>query len=143
MTYRYMKNVIIFYFIRSEVRINKKLSIANEFYNIAKIQINIDKYKILTNNKSISRNSITLNINNKIIQPQVTPINNCERILRLYINIRNKPQHTIKKGKMIVQSHFHMLKKKKLTHDHIRYIINKIIIPKLEYIFQHTILSYT
>jgi hypothetical protein len=35
-----------------------------------------------------------------------------------------------------------MLKKKKLTHDYIRYIINKIIIPKLEYIFQHTILSY-
>jgi hypothetical protein len=124
-------------------QINKKLSIANEFYNIAKIQINVDKYKILTNDKQTLRNLISFNINNKIIQPQVTPINNCERILRLYINIRNKPQHTIKKGKAIVQSHYYMLKKKKLTHDHIRYIINKIIIPKLEYIFQHTILSYT
>jgi hypothetical protein len=120
-------------------QINRKLSIANEFYNIAKIQINIDKYKILTNDKTTACNLIQLNINNNVIQPQMTPINNCERILGLYINIWNKPQHTIKKGKAIVQGHFHMLKKKKLTHDHIRYIINKIIIPKLEYIFQHTI----
>jgi hypothetical protein len=122
-------------------QINRKLSIANKFYKIAKIQINIDKYKILTNDKSSTRNLIQLNINN-IIQPHVTPINNCKRILGLYINIRNKSHHTIKKGKAIVYAHYHMLKKKKLTHDHIRYIINKIVISKLEYIFQHMIFSY-
>jgi hypothetical protein len=80
-------------------QINKKLSIANEFYNIAKIQINIDKYKILTNDKSTSRNSITLNINNKIIQPQVTPINNCKRILGLILIFEINPNIPSKKEK--------------------------------------------
>jgi hypothetical protein len=88
------------------------------------------------------RNSIQLNINDNIIQLHVIPINNCKRILGLYINIRNKPQHIIKKDKTIVYAHYHMLKKKKLTYNHIRYIINKIVILKLEYIFQHMILSF-
>jgi hypothetical protein len=126
--YKYSTSIIGYlndtmWFGTSLEQINRKLSIANKFYNIAKIQINIDKYKILTNDKTIARNTIQLNINNNVIQLQVTPINNCKRILRLYINIRNKPQHTIKKGKAIVHGHFHMLKKKKLTHNHIRYIL--------------------
>ncbi|PKK75311.1 hypothetical protein RhiirC2_736906, partial [Rhizophagus irregularis] len=38
-------------------------------------------------------------------------------------------------------AHYNVMNNKKLTHHHIQYIINKIVIPKLEYIFQHTILN--
>ncbi|PKK55442.1 hypothetical protein RhiirC2_802371 [Rhizophagus irregularis] len=121
---------------------------------MAKIKINEDKYKIMNNlQKKKSRNNndnslsstskATLIINDHSIECKITPSNKGERVLGIYINAHNKTQQTISKAKMIVYSHYIALAKKKMTHDHVAYIIDKIILPKLEYIFQHTIINYT
>jgi hypothetical protein len=100
-------------------QINRKLTIANEFYRFAKVQINANKYKVLTKLSKQEHDTIKFTVNNQEINAIITPKNKGERILGLYINIHNKKTPTIKKGKQIVQSHFHMMKKKKLSHDHV------------------------
>ncbi|PKK56972.1 hypothetical protein RhiirC2_798926 [Rhizophagus irregularis] len=40
-------------------------------------------------------------------------------------------------------AHVITMRHKKITHSHAIYIINRVIFPKLEYLFQHTILNYT
>ncbi|EXX63794.1 hypothetical protein RirG_148970 [Rhizophagus irregularis DAOM 197198w] len=97
----------------SSEQINEKLSIANLFYSFTNIKINVDEYKVLTNISKRNK-TVTLNINGLPHEA----LNQGERILGLYINASNRSQPTLKKGKQI------------------------IVIPKLEYIFQHTILNW-
>ncbi|CAB5321247.1 unnamed protein product [Rhizophagus irregularis] len=122
-------------------QLNQKLTIANSFYTMAKIKINEDKYKIMNNlQKKKLRNidprspSTTskeiLIINNRPIECKITPSNKGERVLGVYINAHNRTQQTLSKAKMIVYSHYIALAKKKMTHDHVAYIIDKIILPK-------------
>ncbi|UZO07888.1 uncharacterized protein OCT59_028159 [Rhizophagus irregularis] len=125
----------------SQSQIEEKLSIANSFYDLNNIKVNMDKYKILTNDRSIKQSNIILTINNRPYEAPITFRNKGERILGLYINALDKHTQMIQKGKQIVMAHYNIMKNKKLTHHHIQYIINKIVIPKLEYIFQHTILN--
>lgn len=122
-------------------QVTAKLTIANDFYQLANIQINKDKYKLLCN-QSKPPPSVTITINNQSVDIPITRPRKSERILGVYINAHNSPVPTINKCRQIVADHVITMQKKKITHDHIRYIINKVIIPKLEYLLQHTILSY-
>jgi len=108
---------------------------------MANIQINEDKYKILTNSLDATKTTVTLKIQDKEIRITPSGRNTSERILGVYIDAFDSPNPTINKLKQIVRSIYHTIKKKKLTHDHLIYIINKVAIPRLEYIMQTTILS--
>ncbi|PKK81004.1 hypothetical protein RhiirC2_767528 [Rhizophagus irregularis] len=59
----------------SQQQIEEKLSIANSFYNLNNIKVNIDKYKILTNNRLIKQPTITLTINNQQYDMPITSRN--------------------------------------------------------------------
>ncbi|CAB4424299.1 unnamed protein product [Rhizophagus irregularis] len=132
------------WFSSSLKKLETKLEMAHSFYTMAKIKINVDKYKILTNQKlSTIERSIRFNINNKQIDIDIVPNNKGTRILGLHINSLDRHQQTIKKARSIIMAHVITMKNKKITHLHAIYIINKVILPKLEYILQHTILNYT
>jgi hypothetical protein len=120
--------------------LSQHLQIADEFYNFANIKINKTKTKLLTNDLSlIKKNTIPFNFEKDIIDVQITPRNGGERILRVFFNPFNNNSYTIKKINRILNNLKFSISKKKLTHDHIIYIINKVILPKIEYLTQHFI----
>ena len=121
-----------------------KLDIAHSFYEMAKIKVNIDKYKILTNQRLANNmKTVQLTINGQITDVEIVPKYKGTRILGIYINPLDRHHQTITKARSIIMNHVITMRQKKITHHHAMYIINKVIFPKLEYLFQHTILNYT
>ncbi|EXX53657.1 hypothetical protein RirG_241980 [Rhizophagus irregularis DAOM 197198w] len=125
-------------------KLELKLDIAHSFYDMAKIKVNIDKYKILTNQKLANNiKSTQLTINGRQTDVDIVPKYKGTRILGLYINPLDKHHQTLIKARSIIMAHVITMRNKKITHSHAIYIINRVIFPKLEYLFQHTILNYT
>lgn len=107
----------------------------------ANIKINKDKTKILTNDKFINKKEyIPLQFGEDLVDIKVISPSNNERILGIYINTNNKFQFTINKIKRMLKYICSNLKRKKITHDHVIYIINKVLIPRIEYLCQHSII---
>ncbi|EXX58571.1 hypothetical protein RirG_196760 [Rhizophagus irregularis DAOM 197198w] len=125
-------------------KLELKLDIAHSFYDMAKIKVNIDKYKILTNQKLTDNiRNIQLTINGRQTEVEIVPKYKGTRILGLYINPLDRHHQTLIKARSIIMAHVITMRNKKITHSHAIYIINRVIFPKLEYLFQHTILNYT
>ncbi|GES74374.1 ribonuclease H-like domain-containing protein [Rhizophagus clarus] len=122
-------------------QLNQKLNIANSFYKMADIQVNLDKYKIITNVSKI--NSITLTVDDQSIILPVTKKTQSERLLGVQINGYNNQAPVIKKLKATVRAMLTTIMRKDITHDHVAYLINKILLPRLEYQMQFTILPYS
>ncbi|GBC02754.1 hypothetical protein RclHR1_00480011 [Rhizophagus clarus] len=114
------------------------------FYNLANIQINVDKYKLLTNDASKCGQTVNLAMtaNDSPINITISGKNEGERILGVYVNAFNKSSPTYKKMKTTVNHFAFLLRKKRITHNHIIYIVNKILIPILEYRSQFQIFSF-
>src|SRR5581483_9499248 len=63
------------------------------------------------------------------------------RILGGYFNTHDSVSYIILKLKNITSFTCNLIRRKHITHDHVIYIINKVILPKLEYISQTTFLT--
>uniref|UniRef100_U9TQZ6 Uncharacterized protein n=1 Tax=Rhizophagus irregularis (strain DAOM 181602 / DAOM 197198 / MUCL 43194) TaxID=747089 RepID=U9TQZ6_RHIID len=94
----------------SQQQIEEKLSIANSFYDLNNIKVNMDKYRILTNDRSIKQSTITLTINNQQYDAPIMSRNKSERILGLYINTSDRHTQTIQKGRQIMKSQLNILR---------------------------------
>lgn len=118
------------------------LKIADNFYSLANIKINKHKTTLLTNNWDIAKlTSLPFDFGNKSININIVPINKDSHILGVYLNANDNNKPTINKVSNMVRYVIHLITKKKVTHDHIIYIINKVIIPRIEYLTQHMFLS--
>ncbi|GBC20790.1 ribonuclease H-like domain-containing protein [Rhizophagus irregularis DAOM 181602=DAOM 197198] len=116
------------------------LAIADDFYSLANIKINKEKTKLLTNDKTLLAKDdkhIPFYFGNDLINIEIVPKNSNERILGIYVNINNSPTFTYKKIKKMLHYICYNLRKKKITHDHVIYIINKVLLPRIEYLTQH------
>ncbi|RIA81481.1 hypothetical protein C1645_744482 [Glomus cerebriforme] len=101
----------------------------------------MDKYKLLTNDPYYHNKTVQLNINGSITDITIGPKSASERILGYYINANNMDKGTISHMKSVVSYNACLLRKKRITHDHASYIINKVILPKLEYMMNFTFLN--
>ncbi|RIA80478.1 hypothetical protein C1645_838617 [Glomus cerebriforme] len=81
---------------------------APEFYEFANVQINLDKYEILTNVKEYQNLDIIIYINNTTIYTKTA----------------------------IVQEFTSSLRYKTIMYEYMIYLTNKILLPKIEYIMQ-------
>ncbi|EXX72580.1 hypothetical protein RirG_067990 [Rhizophagus irregularis DAOM 197198w] len=109
---------------------------------MANITINHDKYTILTNNPKFCNKELQFQVTpSKSITIRTAPRASSNRILGIYINAFNSHTPTLKKIKQIVNHFAYTMRFKKITHDHLIYIINKVLLPKLEYINQFTIFT--
>ncbi|CAG8737518.1 15029_t:CDS:2, partial [Rhizophagus irregularis] len=80
-------------------KLELKLDIAHSFYDMAKIKVNIDKYKILTNQKLANNiKSTQLTINGRQTDVDIVPKYKGTRILGLYINPLDKHHQTLIKA---------------------------------------------
>ncbi|GBB99149.1 hypothetical protein RclHR1_03430010 [Rhizophagus clarus] len=109
------------------------LEISNDFYELANIQINKDKYRLLTNNKAYVGKEIELTLGSELTTVKINKKKEGVRILGVYIDAFNSPSPTLKKLRQTVALFSNTLKRKKLTHNHIIYITNKVLMPILEY----------
>ncbi|GBC09874.1 hypothetical protein RclHR1_09180008 [Rhizophagus clarus] len=109
------------------------LEISNEFYELANIQINKDKYRLLTNNKLYVGKEIELTLGSELTKVKINKKKEGVRILGVYIDAFNSPSPTLKKLRQTVVLFANTLRRKKLTHNHIIYITNKVLMPILEY----------
>jgi hypothetical protein len=122
--------------------IRKTITYSKFVYNFTDIKINHEKYEILTNEKSFINKEITLRIStNKLINIKTASKKQGKRILGVYINTCNNKTPTIHKMKQIIYEFRNAIKFKKITHDHIIYLINRVLIPRLEYIGQTNFLD--
>ncbi|GES81653.1 RNA-directed DNA polymerase from mobile element jockey-like [Rhizophagus clarus] len=109
------------------------LEISNDFYELANIQINKDKYRLLTNNKLYVGKEIELTLGSELTKVKINKKKEGVRILGVYIDAFNSPSPTLKKLRQTVALFSNTLRRKKLTHNHIIYITNKVLMPILEY----------
>src|SRR5688572_6433474 len=72
-----------------------------------------------------------------MISTEVIPKHKSERILGIYINLNDSKTFTINKIKKMLHFICSNLRQKKITHDHVMYVINKVLLPRIEYLCQH------
>ncbi|CAB5382935.1 unnamed protein product [Rhizophagus irregularis] len=114
------------WFASSKSQLESNLQIANSFYDMANITINHDKYTILTNNPKFCNKDLQFQVTpSKSITIKTAPRSSSNRILGIYINAFNSHTPTFKKIKKIVNHFAYTMRFKKITHDHLIYIINK------------------
>jgi Reverse transcriptase (RNA-dependent DNA polymerase) len=119
-----------------------KLNIASDFYSMADIMVNFDKLKILSSVKhhlspsSSGHGLINLTISNCTRSYQILRPTQAERILGIYVSGNSLLTPTIKKARSISYRMVCTLRYKKLSHQHILYIINRVVIPRLLYVLQ-------
>ncbi|GBC05800.1 hypothetical protein RclHR1_06430001 [Rhizophagus clarus] len=76
--------------------LNHLLSMAKDFYKMANIRINKDKYRILTNNSSLANKPVQIQIQGEIWNTTTLGRNDCARILEIYVNAFNNTRSHIK-----------------------------------------------
>ncbi|CAB4436858.1 unnamed protein product [Rhizophagus irregularis] len=125
------------------------LKIAHGFYELANIHLNKDKTIILANKharKLLRRdlpNPVThINIEfGSTISVPLLAKHKATRILGVHFNADDCHSQSVKKIYNTINYVTMLIRKKKLTHDHVIYVINKVIIPRIEYLSQHFMLS--
>ncbi|CAB4424282.1 unnamed protein product [Rhizophagus irregularis] len=130
-------------------QLKHNLIIADNFYQLANIHINKDKTIILANRhakKLLSRESSTpvtyIDIDfGSTIRVPVLAKDKATRILGVHFNVDDCHKYSIKKIYNTIRYVTTLIKKKRLTHDHVIYVINKVIIPRVEYLSQHFMLT--
>src|SRR5581483_2303643 len=119
------------------------LDIADDFYNMSNTCINKDKTVILTNVKNLQDQTLPIKFGSDNINVKVVAGHSNERILGIYINSDNNRKFTINKITKCINYTIFLLKKKKISHDMCSYVINRVIIPRIEYWAQHIPISET
>ncbi|GBB90581.1 hypothetical protein RclHR1_01760005 [Rhizophagus clarus] len=77
--------------------LNQLLSMAEDFYKIANIKINKDKYRILTNNASLVNKPVQIQIQGETWTTTTLGRKDCAKILGNYVNVFNNPRPHINK----------------------------------------------
>ncbi|GBB97321.1 hypothetical protein RclHR1_29670002 [Rhizophagus clarus] len=120
--------------------LEEHLRIADEFYNFSNIKINKSKCHLLTNDKALVKESTTnIQFGSTNIIVDVVGKNDNLRILGAHFNAFNNHNKLYHKIINTTNHMTYMIKKKKITEDMIIYVINKVILPRLEYMTQHII----
>jgi hypothetical protein len=117
---------------------SSKLTVCASFYEFTCIKANPKKAVIITNDTSSvdSDGYITVNINGTQHKIKVSKPRKLEQFLGVFINFGNNNKGLRSKLRSIIYNATAILYKKRLTVDHLHYIFNHVIIPKLEYIMQ-------
>ncbi|GES99278.1 reverse transcriptase family protein [Rhizophagus clarus] len=120
--------------------LEEHLNIADEFYHFSNIKINKSKCHLLTNDKElVNKGTTDIQFGPTKITVDVIGRKDNLRILGAYFNAFNNHNKFYHKIINTTNHMTHMIKKKKITEDMIIYVINKVILPKIEYMTQHII----
>ena len=130
-------------------KLEEILKIADSFYLLNDIQVNKEKSELLLRKKINKTKKEKYDYNRKIqlkfgettidIKPKHP--DESTRILGVWFNLSNKKDFVLQQAKYEVQNLSKMLFKKRVTDKHLLYIYNRLIIPRIEYWSQTTVLT--
>lgn len=93
-------------------------------------------------NKSVaSTSTYPITFGQDIIVIEILPLKKGTCILGVYLSADDSNNTTLSKVHSMVNYISYLIRKKKITHDHVLYVINNVVIPRIEYLTQHTFLS--
>ncbi len=131
----------------SQTKLEEILKIADSFYNLNDIQVNKEKSELLIKKKKIRNETFSYNEKIKIIfgnaQIEIKPKHPSEsiRILGVWFNAKNNQNFVVGQAKEEIWNLSNLMRNKRITDKHLLYILNKLIIPRIEYWTQTTVLS--
>ena len=119
------------------------LSIADDFYLLNNIKVNKEKSKLLAkrSGKEKTIQKLQLSFGRETID--ITPVTYREsvQILGVWINLAEHRKYVLQQARMEVLSMCNIIKRKPITDKQLLYLYNMVIIPRIEYRTQLTILS--
>src|SRR6185436_11217156 len=121
----------------SQAELSQILQTAKLFYNIANIQINSSKFILTTNTPSFNYNPITFNNYTLPIHLPQIPF----KFLGCWFTLNNKHSQQIQLILNESQQLIKIASSKHITDTQVRYIINTVIIPTIEYHLYNIVLS--
>ncbi|GBB90976.1 hypothetical protein RclHR1_18050001 [Rhizophagus clarus] len=145
------KNVMIFsqaymddvsWITDTSYKLESILQITDEFNRLNNIQINPDKFTLMTNDtNALKDKSIKLNFGFHVQEIQLIRLTELVRILGAWMNLNLSKVYVFNQYKNIIAGYNKIIRNKQLTDKMIRYIYNAVIISSIEYKSQHTILN--
>ncbi|GBB90433.1 hypothetical protein RclHR1_01740010 [Rhizophagus clarus] len=126
----------------SSYKLESILQIADEFNKLNNIQINSEKFALMTNDTNALKNkSVKLNFDFHVQEIQLIHPTESVRILDAWMNLNLSKVYVFNQCKNIITEYNKIIRNKQLTNKMMRYIYNAVIIPSIEYKSQYIILN--
>src|SRR5688572_16705299 len=123
----------------SREQLQQTINVSNEFFELNDIQINGSKSELIIINSSSpgDQNYVTMGDNVKVAGKKATEET---RFLGIWIRGNKGHDHTIRRLKDTIKQFNTEIHNKKLTTSLYTYLVNRVLIPKLEYLHQTAII---
>ena len=110
-----------------------QLELADSFNNFNRIKINVGKSKLIVINENTTNIHDGICYGKQEMRILKETMNKSLRFLGVWIAEKNNKNYIKKLIKKNIDTVYYMVKSKKLTAEQIIYIINAVLIPRIEY----------
>ncbi|EXX72743.1 hypothetical protein RirG_066440 [Rhizophagus irregularis DAOM 197198w] len=129
----------------SKTGIEDRLSITAEFYTLNNVQANSAKYVLLSSSSPSLRIVFDLSpsflVSNLFLSFSSLSLNTSFRFLGVWFSSSTSSQFVLKQARSMVKDMAALLGPKKLLAQHVAYLYNAILLPRLEFRLQTTLFS--
>ncbi|UZO12628.1 uncharacterized protein OCT59_004154 [Rhizophagus irregularis] len=129
----------------SKTGIEDRLSITAEFYTLNNVQANSAKYVLLSSSSPSSKIIFDLLpsslVSNLSLSLSSLSLNTSFRFLGVWFSVSASFQFVLKQARSMVKDMAALLGPKKLLVQHVAYLYNAVLFPKLEFRLQTTLFS--
>ncbi|GBC25651.2 hypothetical protein RIR_jg41468.t1 [Rhizophagus irregularis DAOM 181602=DAOM 197198] len=129
----------------SKSGIEDRLSITAEFYTLNNVQANSAKYVLLSSSLPSSKITFELSssslVSDTFLSLSSLPLNTSFRFLGVWFSLSASSNFVLKQVRSMVKDMAALLGPKKLLAQHVAYLYNAILLPRLEFHLQTTLFS--
>ncbi|CAB4405876.1 unnamed protein product [Rhizophagus irregularis] len=129
----------------SKSGIEDRLSITAEFYTLNNVQANSAKYVLLSSSNPSSVVSFAISpsplVSNNILTLTSLALNTSFRFLGVWFSLSASSQFVLKQVRSMVKDMAALLVPKKLLAQHVAYLYNVVLLPRLEFRLQTSLFS--
>ncbi|GBC51661.2 hypothetical protein GLOIN_2v1790829 [Rhizophagus irregularis DAOM 181602=DAOM 197198] len=129
----------------SKIGIDDRLSITAKFYTLNNIQANSAKYVLLSSSSPSSQINFDLSPSSLVTTTSLylssLTLNTSFQFLGVWFSLSASPQFVLKQSRSMVKDMAALLGPKKLLTQHIAYLYNAVLLPRLEFRLQTTFFS--
>ncbi|CAB4409418.1 unnamed protein product [Rhizophagus irregularis] len=129
----------------SKSGIEDRLSITAEFYTLNNVQANSAKYVLLSSSSPSSTVSFAISPSPLVFNSNLTltslALNTSFRFLGVWFSLSASSQFVLKQARSMVKDMAALLAPKKLLAQHIAYLYNVVLLPRLEFRLQTSLFS--
>ncbi|GBC29356.2 RNA-directed DNA polymerase from mobile element jockey-like [Rhizophagus irregularis DAOM 181602=DAOM 197198] len=129
----------------SKSGIEDRLSITAEFYTLNNVQANSAKYVLLSSSSPSSK--ITFELSPSLLISDISlslsslPLKTSFRFLGVWFSLSASSDFVLKQARSMVKDMAALLSPKKLLAQHVAYLYNAVLLPRLEFRLQTTLFS--